>query len=58
MDIHPIGKQQDYREALKEVSAYFDDEPKPDTPDGDRFETLLTLIDAYEPRASECDAMA
>jgi HTH-type transcriptional regulator/antitoxin HigA len=32
------------------VSAYFDDEPEPRTPEGDRFEVLLTLVEAYESR--------
>jgi HTH-type transcriptional regulator/antitoxin HigA len=48
MDIHPIHTDADYKAALREVSAYFDSEPEPGTPDGDRFEVLLTLVEAYE----------
>jgi len=48
MDIRPIRTDEDYRMALRELSAYFDNEPEPNTPDGDRFEVLLTLAEAYE----------
>jgi HTH-type transcriptional regulator/antitoxin HigA len=50
MDIRPIRTKADYKAALREVSAYFDDEPEPRTPEGDRFEVLLTLVEAYESR--------
>ena len=48
MEIRPIHTEDDYKIALREVSADFDSEPAPDTPDGDRFEVLLTLVEAYE----------
>lgn len=48
MDIRPIRTKADYKAALREVSAYFDNEPEPRTPEGDRFEVLLTLVAAYE----------
>lgn len=48
MEIRPIRTEDDYKTALREVSAYFDNEPAPGTPDGDRFEILLTLVEAYE----------
>lgn len=48
MDIRPIRTKADYKAALREVSAYFDTEPEPRTPEGDRFEVLLTLVEAYE----------
>ena len=48
MDIKPVRTEADYKAALREVSAYFDSEPEPGTPDGDRFEILLTLVEAYE----------
>jgi HTH-type transcriptional regulator/antitoxin HigA len=48
MDIHPIRTEADYRAALELVSQGFDNEPEPGTPEGDRFEILLTLIAAYE----------
>jgi HTH-type transcriptional regulator/antitoxin HigA len=48
MNIHPIRTESDYRDALRELSAYFDNEPEPGTEDGDRFEILATLVEAYE----------
>lgn len=48
MDIHPIRTDADYRKALKAVAGYFDNEPKPGTEEGDRFEIMATLIEAYE----------
>ena len=48
MNIHPIRTKADYKRALREVSAYFDNEPEPGTEDGDRFEILATLVEAYE----------
>ena len=53
--IRPIHTEADYKAALSEVSAYFDDEPFPGTPDGDRFEILLTLVAAYEARRYPVD---
>ena len=50
MNIRPIRDQCDHAVALREVSAFFDDEPLPGTPEADRFEILLTLIEAYEAR--------
>ena len=48
MEIHPIHNEKDYEVVMREVSAYFDNEPEPGTPEGDRFEVLLTLVEAYE----------
>jgi len=48
MNIKPIHTEQDYQAALRELSAYFENEPQPDTPEGDHFEVLLTLVEAYE----------
>ena len=50
MDIRPIRDESDYKTALKAVSGYFDNEPEPGTEEADRFEILLTLIQAYETR--------
>jgi HTH-type transcriptional regulator/antitoxin HigA len=50
MNIRPIRDESDHAAALREVSAFFDDEPLPGTPEADRFEILLTLIEAYEAR--------
>lgn len=48
MDIRPIHNEVDYQAALRELSVYFDHEPLPGSSDGDRFEILLTLVEAYE----------
>ena len=48
MNIQPIRTDKDYKAALHERSAYFDNEPTPGTEDGDRFEILATLVEAYE----------
>ncbi|MBD9435938.1 transcriptional regulator [Pseudoxanthomonas sp. PXM03] len=48
MNIHPIRTGKDYKAALRELSAYFDNEPAPGTEEGDRFEILATLAEAYE----------
>lgn len=48
MNIHPIRTESDYKIALRELSAYFDNEPEPGTEDGDRFEILATLVEVYE----------
>lgn len=50
MDIRPIRTEADYRAAMREISAFFDNEPEPGTPEGDRFDILLTLAEAYEAR--------
>ncbi|ATP50898.1 transcriptional regulator [Pseudomonas putida] len=48
MKIRPIRTDDEYRAALKEVSPLFDNEPEPGTADGDAFEVMITLIEAYE----------
>jgi HTH-type transcriptional regulator/antitoxin HigA len=45
-EIRPIRTKSDYRVALREVERLWDAEPG--TPDGDRVEVLVTLIEAYE----------
>lgn len=55
MNIRPIHNEADYQAALREVSHYFDNEPEPETEDGDRFEILLTLIEAYEDKQFPID---
>jgi len=46
MRIRPIKTKADYRQALKEVERLWRAEPG--TPNGDRVEVLVTLIEAYE----------
>ena len=48
MEVRPIHTDADYRTALKTASAFFDREPEPGSEDGDRFEILVTLIEAWE----------
>lgn len=48
MDIKPIRTENDYEDALKEVEQLWG--AIPGTPDGDRFEVLFTLVEAYEAR--------
>lgn len=48
MDIRPIRTKKDHQVALRELSAFFENEPRPGSPEGDRFEILLTLVEAYE----------
>ena len=47
-ELRPIRNEKEYAEVLAEISLYIDDEPKRDTKDGDRFESLLGLVEAYE----------
>lgn len=46
MEIKPIRTETDYEAALAEVERLWGSEPG--TPDGDRFEVLFTLVEAYE----------
>lgn len=55
MNIRPIRNECDYKAALRDVSAYFDNEPEPGTEDGDRFDILLTLIEHYEAKQFPVD---
>ncbi|MHA6125317.1 helix-turn-helix domain-containing protein [Pseudomonas fluorescens group sp. PF-1] len=55
MNIRPIRTDEDYREALNNVSALFDNEPDPGTPEGDYFEIMITLIEAYESKQFPVD---
>jgi len=48
MEIRPIHTAEDYKAVMREISAFFDNEPEPESPEGDRFEVLLTLVEAYE----------
>jgi HTH-type transcriptional regulator/antitoxin HigA len=50
MDVRPIHNEADHEWALGEARAYFENEPEPGSPDGNRFEVLIELIRAYEDR--------
>lgn len=54
MDIKPIRTKADYRTALREVERLW--EAEPGTPDGDRVEILVTLIEAYEAKHHPIEA--
>jgi HTH-type transcriptional regulator/antitoxin HigA len=44
----PIRSESDYEAALKEIERYFEHEPKPGTPEADRFDLLALVIGDYE----------
>ena len=46
MDIKPIKTEADYESALEEINQLFG--ARPDTPEGDKLEILVTLVEAYE----------
>ena len=46
MDIKPVKTEMDYQEALEEIDTLFD--AQPGTPEADRLEILVTLVEAYE----------
>jgi HTH-type transcriptional regulator/antitoxin HigA len=46
MTIKPIKTKKDYQAALKKIEELF--EAKPNTPNGDMLEVLVTLVEAYE----------
>ena len=53
MSIKPIKSERDYRRALKLINALID--AKPNTPNGDRLEILVTLVDAWEEKHHPID---
>ncbi|MDD1748740.1 MAG: helix-turn-helix domain-containing protein [Methanothrix sp.] len=46
MEIKPIRSEADYEAALKEIERLM--ESQPGTPEGDRMDVLVTLVEAYE----------
>jgi hypothetical protein len=46
--IRLIGTEQDYKAALKAVSALVELDPKKGTPEGDQLDLPTTLVQAYE----------
>ena len=48
MEIAPIKTQRDYRRALKEIEGLM--RAKRGTPEGDRLDVLVTLVEAWESR--------
>lgn len=56
MDIRPIHTQADHKAALKEISALMENDPEPGTPDGDRLDILVTLVQAFEAKHTPISA--
>ena len=48
MEISPICTEKDHRAALRMVSTLLEQDPSPDSPEGERLDVLSTLIEAYE----------
>jgi HTH-type transcriptional regulator / antitoxin HigA len=46
--IRPLRSETDYNAALDEIERYFENEPKPGTPEADRFDLLALIIENYE----------
>ncbi|MDO3377544.1 transcriptional regulator [Geoalkalibacter halelectricus] len=46
MEIKPIKTDADHQAALEEIEKLFD--AAPDTPEGDRLEVLVTLVESFE----------
>ena len=48
MDIRPIKNPEDHAWGLREIEAGMTAGVQPGTPEGDRLDILMTLVDAYE----------
>ena len=46
MDIRPIKTEEDYRTTLREIESLMRAEPE--SPEGERLDVLVTLVEAYE----------
>jgi HTH-type transcriptional regulator / antitoxin HigA len=46
--IRPLRSEADYDAALEDIERYFENEPKPGTPEADRFDLLALIIEDYE----------
>jgi HTH-type transcriptional regulator/antitoxin HigA len=46
--IRPLRTEADYDEAFEEIERCFENEPKPGTPEADRFDLLALIIEDYE----------
>lgn len=47
-NIRPLKTETDYDWAVAEIARYFENEPEVGSPEGDRFDVLAALIEAYE----------
>ena len=50
MNIRPVHTEAVYKATLKEISKLMTTDPALGTPDGDRLDVLVTLVQAYEAR--------
>jgi HTH-type transcriptional regulator/antitoxin HigA len=46
MEVKPIRTEEDYRATLQEIESLMSAEPG--TPEGERLDVLVTLVEAYE----------
>src|SRR5450631_598989 len=46
--IRPIRTETEFDQALDEIERYFESEPKPGTPEADRFDLLALIVEDYE----------
>jgi HTH-type transcriptional regulator / antitoxin HigA len=44
----PIRTETEYDEVLEEIERHFENEPKPGTPEADRFDLLPLMAEDYE----------
>jgi predicted transcriptional regulator len=56
MEITPIRTEEDYRAALRVLSTLVDQDPLPDSHEGERLDVLSTLIKAYERKHHAIDS--
>lgn len=54
MNIKPIKNEKDYLEALKTIEILWNS--KPNTPNGDKLDVLVTLVEAYEKKKYPIEA--
>ena len=55
MNIRPIKNKADHAAALKSISKLMASDPALDTPEGDRLDVLVTLVQAYEAKHHPID---
>ena len=48
MEFLPLQTEADYQAVLKEISTLMGQDPDEGTPDGDRLNALVTLVQVYE----------
>jgi len=46
--VRPLRSEAEYGLALDDIERYFENEPKPGTPQADRFDLLALIIEDYE----------